>query len=475
MERRTKITATLGPATDNPQQLAQLLRAGTNVVRINFSHGHAQEHRSRVRLVREIAAQLNLSIAILGDLQGPKVRIESFADDAVDLSEGQPFALDADIDPAGGDAHGVALGYLALIDDVEPGDVLLLNDGAIGMEVTAVSARRIDCRVLNSGRLGSRKGLNLRGGGLSAGGLTEQDYANIRVAAELELDFLAVSFVRSAEDLEQARKRLRQAGGHGRIVAKIERAEALEQLESIIQASDAVMVARGDLAVEIGDPQLPAVQKRIISRTREMNRLVITATQMMESMIENPTPTRAEVLDVANAVLDGTDSVMLSAETAVGAHASEAVAAMSRICAGAEHGHIQSRRGRGLESHFRQPDEAVAMATAYTARNMRADAIIALTDSGTTAMLMSRQDVGIPIYAITRTPATCRYLALCRGVQPIWHDLSTMDGLAPVSEAINCLKARGALVDGHRVLITKGDREGPGGTNTMKIVTVGAD
>ncbi|MDT0617691.1 pyruvate kinase [Salinisphaera sp. P385] len=474
MLRRTKIVATLGPATDDEAALSRLLSAGANVVRLNFSHGSGDEHRARAERVRRAAADLDASVGILGDLQGPKIRIESFAAGAVDLEAGQAFALDADLDPEAGDAAGVGLGYRPLVDDVTVGDLLLLDDGAITLEVTGVSGGRIETRVENSGRLSSRKGLNLRGGGLSAAGLTEQDYRDIELAAEMKVDFLAVSFVRSAADIEEARARLRAAGGHARIVAKIERAEAVADLEAIIEASDVVMVARGDLAVEIGDPELPAVQKRIIAQSREMNRTVITATQMMESMIEQPTPTRAEVLDVANAVLDGTDAVMLSAETAVGAYAVNAVAAMGRICVGAENGHFSARSQRRLATHFRRTDEAIAMATTYTARHMRADAIIALTDSGHTAMLMSRQDVGIPIYALTRTAKTCGYLTVCRGVYPLAFEPADPAGPTLIREAVDFMVARGDIAPGDRVLVTKGDMLGPGGTNTMKIVEVSA-
>ncbi|MDN5862795.1 MAG: pyruvate kinase, partial [Salinisphaera sp.] len=428
MARRTKIAATLGPATDSDQALTRLLLAGVNVVRLNFSHGDADSHRQRAARVRRIADEHGLSVGILGDLQGPKIRIESFAAGHADLRAGQAFVLDSHLDPAAGDEHAVGLGYPELAADLEPGDLLLLDDGAIGLRVENIAQGRIETTVENDGRLSSRKGVNLRGGGLSSAGLAQQDHADIALAAELELDFLAVSFVRSAADLEQARSLLHQAGGRARIVAKIERAEAVADLEAIIQAADVVMVARGDLAVEIGDPELPAVQKRIIAHTREMNRMVITATQMMESMINHPTPTRAEVLDVANAVLDGTDAVMLSAETAVGEFAAATVTAMAEICLGAERGHTARRSSAQLAAHFHRTDEAIAMAAAYTARHMRAEAIIALTESGATSMLMSRQDIGIPIFALTPSPATCRYLSLCRGVHPVLFEPSSLQG-----------------------------------------------
>jgi pyruvate kinase len=472
MQRKTKIVATLGPASDSPEVLSELLSAGVNVVRINFSHGSAQDHRQRVAAVRKTASELGLPLAVLADLQGPKIRIESFADGEVELEAGQRFTLDIGLAADAGTREQVAIHYPPLLDDVTPGSQLLINDGAISLAVDAVDEARIVCTVEVGGTLSGRKGVNLRGGGLSAGGLTKKDYADIEVAAELEADYLAVSFVRSAADMHEARRLLAAAGGKARLCAKIERAEAITALDDIIEASDAVMVARGDLGVEIGDPELPAVQKRIIARAREMNRLVITATQMMESMIENPIPTRAEVLDVANATLDGTDAVMLSAESAVGRYPVQTVTAMAQICVGAERQATTDRPISGLAAHFQRTDEAIAMATMYTARHMHADAIIALTESGTTAMLMSRQDTNIPIYALTQYRATERYLALCRNVFPVAFAPSELNGIVPVDEATACLKARGEIEKGDRVLLTKGDFTGPGGTNAMKIITV---
>ena len=472
MNRKTKIVATLGPASDAPDVLSELLTAGVNVVRINFSHGAAEDHRQRVAAVRAAANALERPVAVLADLQGPKIRIESFVDGAVELECGQTFTLDTGLAADAGTRERVAIHYPPLLADVRAGSELLIDDGAIALTVTDVDDRCIVCTVDAGGTLSGRKGVNLRGGGLSAGGLTDKDAEDLRLAAELEADYLAVSFVRSADDLEQARRMLTEAGGHARVCAKIERAEAITALDDIITASDAVMVARGDLGVEIGDPELPAVQKRIIARAREMNRLVITATQMMESMIEHPTPTRAEVLDVANAALDGTDAVMLSAETAVGAYPVATVAAMSRICVGAERQATAERPISGLAAHFQRTDEAIAMAAMYTARHMHADAIIALTESGTTAMLMSRQDTHIPIYALTQYPRTERYLALCRNVHPVAFAPSELNGVVPVDEAIACLKDRGQLHTGDRVLLTKGDFTGAGGTNALKIVGV---
>lgn len=472
MERKTKIVATLGPATDDKQTLAHLIDAGVNVVRLNFSHGDADEHRQRAAVVREVAAARGRAVGVLADLQGPKIRIESFADGAVDLVAGQSFTLDTRMAADAGTADGVAMYYKPMLADVRAGQELLLNDGAIALEIVEVDDHRVACTVTSGGHLSGRKGVNLRGGGLSASGLTDKDIDNIGVVAEIDADFVAVSFVQNADDLTRARQLLADAGAHAHLCAKIERAEALQRLDEVIEASDAVMVARGDLGVEIGDAELPAVQKRIIARARQMNRLVITATQMMESMISNSIPTRAEVLDVANATLDGTDAVMLSAESAVGAYPVETVQAMARICVGAERGDTVDRMLQQLSAHFERTDEAIAMATIYTARNMQADAIISLTESGMTALLMSRQDTSIPIFALTQYPATERYLALCRGVHPVAFKPSKLSDRTPILEAIACLKRNGAISTGQRVLVTKGDFTGAGGTNAMKIVTV---
>ena len=473
MTRRTKIVATLGPATDKPAALKQLLAAGVDVVRLNYSHGSADDQRKRAENVRRIAEELGRDVGILADLQGPKIRIERFANGPVELLDGADFCLDMELAPDAGTAHAVGCAYKQLPQDVKAGDLLLLNDGVISMQVRKVDGPRIHCQVKLGGLLSDRKGINKLGGGLSADALTDKDRADLKHAVATGVDFIAVSFPRCAQDMHEARKLVQAAGGNTDLVAKIERAEALDDLPALIAASDAVMVARGDLGVEIGDAELPWRQKQIISQAREMNRMVITATQMMESMISNPVPTRAEVLDVANAVMDGTDAVMLSAETAMGKYPVKVVEAMARVCVGAERGRPTERSGIGFDSHFQKTDEAIAMATVWTARHMRAEAIVALTESGSTPLLMSRDTTQIPIYAMTRHQSTRRRMALCRGVYPIEFEPTALETLTPVREAIACLKQRGLVADGERVLVTKGDFTGPGGTNGMKIVTVG--
>jgi len=474
MLRRTKIVATLGPATDDPKMMDKLIDAGVDVVRINFSHGSEEEHIQRVEMVRDRARAHGRQVGVLVDLQGPKIRIERFKEGPITLIEGAPFTFDSDCHPEHGDQTQVSISYKALPGDVDRGDTLLLDDGRIVLWVEDVIGNRINCRVVVGGVLSDRKGINRQGGGLSAPALTEKDRADIKTAAKLSADYLAVSFPRTPEDVNEARHLLRLAKGEGLIVSKIERAEALEVLEDIIKASDAVMVARGDLGVEIGDAELPAWQKKIISTARKLDRVTITATQMMESMITNAIPTRAEVFDVANAVLDGTDAVMLSAETATGMHPEKAVTAMDRVCREAEKQRLARVSDHRINTEFERIDEAIAMSAMYTANHLRVRAIAALTESGDTPLWMSRISSDIPIYALTSHVATCRKVTLYRGVYPISFDVSSTDHAQVNKEAIDELVRRGAVRDGDLVIITKGDLMGEhGGTNAMKIVRVG--
>jgi len=474
MPRRTKIVATFGPATDAPGVLEAMVEAGLNVVRLNMSHDSHDRHRERVERVRSVALAKRHPLGVLVDLQGPKIRIGKFVDGAVDLVSGARFTIDANCPMDGGDQTRVGTTLPSMADDVAPGDVLLLDDGAIELCVDAVDNGRIDCTTLVGGRLSNNKGINKKGGGLSAPALTEKDKADIRFAAEVEADYLAVSFVCTGDDVRLARELLEEAGGKGGIVAKIERAEALHALEDIIDASDAVMVARGDLGVEIGDAELPAVQKRLISMARDRNSVVITATQMMQSMIENPIPTRAEVFDVANAVLDGTDAVMLSAETSVGKNPAKVVESMSRICAEAEKERLVRRSGHRIDAVFGRVDEAIAMATMYTANHLGVKAIAALTESGSTVKWMSRISSGIPIYAMTQQVATRRKVTLFRGVYPVRFDVSSTNIHEVNKEVIEELLRHGTVQEGDLVIITKGDRCGvEGQTNIMKIMRVG--
>jgi len=473
--RRTKIIATLGPASDDPVSMQRLLGAGVDIARINFSHGHADEHRRRCALVREAAQALGREVAVLGDLGGPKIRIETFAGGRVELRSGQPFVLDCREDAPPGDGSGVGVNYLGLPGDVAPGDTLLLDDGLMALRVERVDGTRIHTTVLTDGVLSNRKGLNKLGGGLSIGALTAKDEADIRLAAELDLDFIAVSFCRNAEDIQRTRELNRAAGGEAAIVAKIERAEAIGNLVEIIDAADAVMVARGDLAVEIGDAELPGLQKKIIRETVQRNRAVITATQMLQSMVEAPIPTRAEVLDVANAVIDGTDAVMLSAESAVGRYPDRAVETMARICRGAERQFVPDPVFSAASGNLERTDQAIAMAAMFLAGHVQVRAIVALTESGGTARWLSRYRSQVPIFALSRNAGARRRMRILRDVYPIDFQAPAGNPLLAARAAVSRLYGLDLLAEGDRVILTTGDHTGElGGTNTLKLLRVGS-
>ena len=468
--RATKIVATLGPATSSPETIERLIAAGVNVVRLNFSHGTADDHRQRAAIVRAAADRLGVDVGVLVDLQGPKIRVGKFANGKAAIETGARFTFNLDCEL--GDAQQVGLDYKELVNDVAPGDTLLLNDGLMSMRVEAVSTKTIECTVLEGGVLSDRKGINRQGGGLSAPALTEKDIADIQVAAEIHADFLAVSFPKDAADMHRARELMQKAGGHAATVAKIERVEAIANLQEIIDASDAIMVARGDLAVEVGDATVPALQKRMIRMARESNRVTITATQMMESMINSPVPTRAEVSDVANAVLDGSDAVMLSAETASGKYPIQTVQSMARVCVEAEKSTQITLETDFLNRTFDRVDQSIAMASLFTARHLRVKAIAALTESGSTALWMSRHRIHIPIYALTKHVKTQRAMAMYRNVIPMFLEVST-DRDAALGQVEKRLLAKGAVERGDIVALTVGEPMGQaGGTNTLKIIKV---
>ncbi|MEN8260141.1 MAG: pyruvate kinase [Pseudomonadota bacterium] len=474
MLRRTKIVATLGPATDEPGVLKGILEAGVDVVRLNFSHGDAEAQCRRAAAVREMSEIANRHVGILVDLQGPKIRIARFKEGKVFLKEGAPFVLDVDLPPDVGDEGQVGCYYEKLPHDVKPGHTLLLDDGRVVLDVQKIEGSRILCKVVVGGDLSNHKGINLQGGGLSAPALTDKDKEDIVAAAKIDADYVAISFPRQASDIHQARELLLAAGCSASIVSKIERAEALEVIDEIIEASDAIMVARGDLGVEIGDASLPPVQKYLISRARALNRVVITATQMMESMIHNALPTRAEVFDVANAVFDGTDAIMLSAETAAGKYPVKAVEAMHRVCMEAEkQPHVRTSDHR-MDMQFKRTDEAIAMSAMYLANHSRIKCIAALTESGSTTLWMSRISSGIPIFALTSHQKTCRKVTLYRGVYPVSFTADSSDH-AEVNRALVAeLQKLKQVEEGDQLIITKGDLTGvPGGTNALKVVRIG--
>lgn len=476
MRKRTKIVATLGPSTDDPETLRKMMGAGLDLARFNFSHGDQELQKTRLLRLRDVAKKHDYVIGVIGDLQGPKIRIRRFENSSVKLRVGDSFYIDSSLGETDGNEAGVGVAYQDLHNDVSKGDVLLLNDGQMTLKVDRVDGTRIHTTVVIGGILSDHKGINREGGGLSASALTDKDRSDIKFAAEMGMDYIAVSFVRSAEDINEARRLLVEAGGTGAIIAKIERTEALDCIDSIIDASDAIMVARGDLGVEMGYAELTGMQKSIIRRTRRKNKIVITATQMMESMINSPTPTRAEVSDVANAVMDGTDAVMLSAETAVGSYPIEVISAMSNVCIGAEkHSLAKGRTTHRLDDRFQEVDEAIAMAVMYTANHLNVKAIIALTESGSTTLWMSRIRSDIPIYAFTPHDATGRRVTLYRGVYPVSFTIEHTDARQLYRDIFSTLLSNELVEEGDLVIFTKGDLTGvSGSTNSMQIVEVSA-
>lgn len=482
--RRTKIVATLGPSTKTPESIDAIIEAGVNVVRLNFSHGTAEEHMAMAEMVRASAKKMNRSVGILGDLQGPKIRTERFKNGKIELKTGDKFILDAGLAVDAGDQYQVGITYKNLPNDVNVSDELWLDDGRLVLRVTGIDQQKIYTEAVNSWELSDNKGINRLGGGLSADALTDKDREDIKLAAAMNVDFLAVSFPESGADLNLARKLMEEAGGNAAIVAKIERADSFKEpeageesiLDGLIKASDVIMVARGDLGVELGDANLPHAQKMLIKRSRAMDKAVITATQMMESMTTNPIPTRAEVFDVANAVRDGTDAVMLSGETATGNHPALVIKTMGKICEEAEHSTEVIQSGHRLGDEFQRADEAIAMASMYVGNHMNVKAVAALTESGATTRWMSRISSGTPIFALTPHTKTCRRISIYRGVYPILLNEPIVNQKEANRIAIKSLIERNEVEDGDLVIVTKGDLLGiNGGTNMLKIIKVGED
>jgi pyruvate kinase len=475
LSRATKIVVTLGPASSDPAMLEKMIAAGVNVVRMNFSHGKAEDHIKTATLVREAAQRVGREVAIMADLQGPKIRVGKFAEGKVLLVTGAKFVLDASrTEP--GDLKGVGLDYKELPRDLKAGDILLLNDGLIVLTVDAVRGEEIHTRVKVGGELSNNKGINKQGGGLTAPALTSKDMDDIKTAMSFQADYVAVSFPKNATDMEMARQLCNVAAAPYKhkpgLIAKIERAEAIPNLDEILRVSDGIMVARGDLAIEVGNAVVPALQKRMIKMARAADKLVITATQMMESMILNPVPTRAEVSDVANAVLDGTDAVMLSAETAVGRYPLETVEEMAKICVEAEKAEYRELEADFTGKTFGRIDQSIAMGALFTAHHFGAKAIVALTDSGSTALWMSRHDIRVPIYALTPRLATQRKMALYRNVRPLLMD-TIVDRDTALAQAEAHLLRRHIVESGDVYAITCGEPMGaPGGTNMLKICRV---
>ena len=471
--RRTKIVATLGPGSSSSEVIMEMIRSGVDVFRLNFSHGTHEEQKHRVDLIRVCSENTGRIVGILADLQGPKIRTHKFKDGVVQLIRGETFILDATLGKDEGTQERVGLAYKDLPKDVKTGDVLLLDDGRVELVVDEVVGDEIRCIVEYTCELSNNKGINLKGGGLSAPALTDKDKADLKAAVSMNVDFVALSFARTAADVIQCRELVMAEGSDAGIVTKVERAEAIENIDEIIEASDIIMVARGDLGVEMGDAELPALQKSLIKNARSKNKVVITATQMMESMIDSPIPTRAEVFDVANSVLDGTDAVMLSGETAVGKYPAKTVAAMGRICEHAEKQRAAMVSDHRLDLVFGRVDEAIAMATMYTANHLKMHAIASLTESGATVLWMSRISSGIPIYALTPRDGTLSKVTLYRGVYPVRADFTDLAAEDVTLGVVDLLKGKKIVESGDRIVITRGDSLGDeGGSNIMKIVSV---
>ena len=471
--RRTKIVATLGPGSSSSEVIIEMIQAGVDVFRLNFSHGSHEEQKHRVELIRECSEKEGRIVGLLADLQGPKIRTHKFKDGRVQLIRCETFILDAALGANEGTHERVGITYKDLPKDVKSGDVLLLDDGRVELVVTEVVDDEIRCIVEYTCELSNNKGINLKGGGLSAPALTDKDKEDLKAAVAMDVDYVALSFARTAADVNQCRELVRAQGSDASIVTKVERAEAIENIDEIIEASDVIMVARGDLGDEMGDAELPALQKSLIKKARSMNKVVITATQMMESMIDSPIPTRAEVFDVANSVLDGTDAVMLSGETAVGKYPAKTVRAMGRICE-----HAEQQRAAMISDHrvdlvFGRVDEAIAMATMYTANHLKMNAIASLTESGATVLWMSRISSGIPIYALTTNIRTLSRMTLYRGVYPVRVDFDKLSPADVTESVVNLLKSKDIVESGDRIVLTRGDMLGDqGGSNIMKIVSI---
>ncbi|HEY5801298.1 MAG TPA: pyruvate kinase [Burkholderiaceae bacterium] len=479
MHRGTKIVATIGPASTELGILVRMIRAGVNVVRLNFSHGKAQDHIDRANLVRQAAAECGVEVAIMADMQGPKIRVGKFENGKIELVNGEKFILDAQWGANGelGNQDRVGLDYKSLPRDLKPADVLLLNDGLIVLIVDKIVGDEIYTTVKIGGELSNNKGINRLGGGLTAPALTSKDMEDIKTAMSFQCDYLAISFPKNATDMEMARQLANIAGepyNHKPLmIAKIERAEAIPVLQEILDASDGIMVARGDLAVEVGNAAVPALQKRMIKMARASNKLAITATQMMESMIFNAVPTRAEVSDVANAVLDGTDAVMTSAETASGKYPVETVEMMAAICVEAEKSEASKLDADLLNARFTRIDESIAYGALFTAHHLHVKAIVALTESGSTALWMSRHKIDTPIFALTPSVVTQRKAALFRNVHTFKLEQSN-DSEQVLKAAEDLMVSKGIVKHGDMIVVTWGEPMGQvGGTNALKIVKVG--
>jgi pyruvate kinase len=464
--RRTRIIATLGPASSNPEIIAKLIESGVDVFRLNFSHGVAEEHKANVEAIREQSAKINRPVGILQDLQGPKIRIGTFVEGEIDLEPGQRFAITCG-DNSPGDDQRVGVSYRNLWRDVKPEDILLLDDGRLSLVVTGIRDTSVETKVVFGGKLSNNKGVNIPDSNLSIHALTDKDIMDLTCGAELNVDWVAMSFVRSRDDLLLARHYLDRAGSRAKLMAKIEKPSAVHNFSEILRDVDGIMVARGDLGVEMSSEQVPIIQKRLIRAAREAGKPVVTATQMLETMIHKPYPTRAEASDVANAIHDGTDAVMLSAETAIGDYADEAVRMMDRIARSVEADTEYQRSLRGQHtSHQNTIADSVSKSACEMAHNLSAKVIVTFSLTGTTALRVSRNRCATPVLAITPNPLTYRQLTLCWGVVPILgEEIHTTDDMVEVADRL--IRERGLATAGDRYVITAGVPFGVQGTTNL--------
>ncbi len=464
--RRTRIVATLGPATDSKEMIGRLLLAGVNVFRLNFSHGDQDLHRQTVTNIRSASEELKIPVGILQDLQGPKIRVGRFEKDKVTLKEGARFDLTTGDDSPGNDKR-VGVTYKGLVNDVKVGDTLLLDDGRLSLKTIGFEGETIQTEVVIGGVLSNNKGINIPNATLSIPALTDKDVQDLKLGAELDVDWVAMSFVRNRDDLLLARHYLARAGSNAKLMAKIEKPSAVDRFDEIIAEVDGIMVARGDLGVEMAPEKVPLIQKDLIRACIMAGKPVVTATQMLESMIQNPTPTRAEASDVANAIYDGTDAVMLSAETAVGANPIEAVKMMDRIARTVESDDDFHDKFRGAtpKTDASTPD-AVAIAAVEMSYNLDAKLIVTFTSSGNTALRVARCRPQPPVLAITPNPRSLRQMMIVWGVVPhLSDDIHDTDEMVRVAtEAIN---KEGLLNEGERFIITAGVPFGTRGTTNL--------
>lgn len=469
--RKTKIICTIGPASESEERLRELMLAGMNVARFNFSHGSHEEHKAKFDRVIKVSSELKLPVATLLDTKGPEIRLKDIEGGKTELVSGQKFILTTE--EILGNNEKVTITYKGLKDDINVGTTILIDDGLIEMVVDEINETDIICSVVNGGPISNHKGVNIPGAALSMPYISDVDRSDIMFGCDMDFDFLAASFVRCKEDILEVRKIIEEHGSHMKIIAKIENMQGIRNLDEILEAADGIMVARGDMGVEIPMEEVPIVQKQMIKKAEALGKHVITATQMLESMIKNPRPTRAEATDIANAIYDGTTAIMLSGESAAGLYPVEAVKTMAKIAERTEEDiDYNSRLRRRKDIDNIDTTTAISHATCTTAMDLKAAAIVTVTISGFTAGMIARYKPSCPIIACSVSPRTCRQLNLAWGVTPIWIAReSTAEDL--FDEAVYAAEKEGYIKKGDKVVLTAGVPLGVSGrTNMIRVVEV---